>query len=215
MQAFIFDFDGVILDSQKHWDRCTLEHFRSLVPTWSEEDNQKQKGMSVSAAYKLLVRDYGLTHSHDEFLASLDTFVHELYDTSRIIDGIAAFLERLRHMNIPIGIATATQRHWLMPVLEKHDIGRYFDAISSANDVEESKPHPEVYLKTAKELGADPKQCVALEDSTQGLTSAKAAGMFAIALETPEHLHRREDTSIADMLIHHPDELTEEVLRRL
>jgi beta-phosphoglucomutase len=81
--------------------------------------------------------------------------------------------------------------------------------------VTHSKPHPEIYLRTAKLLHADPKDCVVLEDSAHGIASAKAAGMYCIAFLSPEHTTRNEDVSKADKIIAHPDELTEEVLRSL
>lgn len=213
MKAFIFDFDGVIVDSQKYWDAYTLQHFRSLLPQWTEEDNKRQKGMSVTDTHALLVREYGLTYGRDEFVATLDVSVRSLYDQSSVIDGIPDLLHRLQTMHIPIGLSTASHSHWMIPVLRKNNLLQYFQAISSADDVEQCKPHPDVYLRTARELNVDPMECIALEDSVQGMTSAKAAGMFCIGLKTPEHSD--EHLHLADLLIAHPSELTMDVLRSL
>lgn len=215
MQAFIFDFDGVIVDSQKYWDEYTLQHLQTLVPKWTKEDNKRQRGLSLQDTYTLLVQEYDLDHEFDAFKQTFEMFVHDLYASTKLINGIEGLFKRLEALEIPIGLSTATREEWLLPVLDRHDIRRHFKAISCEDHVAKSKPHPDVYLRTAALLGVDPSQCVALEDSHQGMTAAKAAGMFCIGFQSPEHMLREEDVSLADTMIAHPDELTEEVLRRL
>ena len=134
---------------------------------------------------------------------------------ARLIEGIDALMSRLETLNIPMGIATASRSHWLEAALKRHGIEHRFAAVTTADDVTEGKPSPQVYLVTAKKLGVAPSDCVALEDSFQGLSSAKAALMYCIGLKTEGHLHRNENLSQADKLIDHPDRLTMEVLRSL
>ena len=216
MKAFIFDFDGVIVDSQKYWDSHTMELYRALVPGWNETDNLRPKGMSVPDSFAMLRREYGYTGSKEEFVRHFDAFALDLYLTkAHVIGGIEALIERLEAMHIPIGISTASRSDWLQSALEHHGLHHHFAAASCEDDVLHSKPKPDVYLLTAKKLGVDPATCVALEDTVQGLTAAKAAGMYCIALQTADHLAHVQDLSIADKIISHPDELTEEVLRSL
>jgi HAD superfamily hydrolase (TIGR01509 family) len=188
---------------------------QTLVPHWTKEDNKRQRGLSLQDTYTLLVKEYDLDHEFDAFKKTFEEFVHDLYASTKLIDGIEDVFQRLEAMKIPIGLSTATREEWLLPVLDRHNIRHYFKAISCEDHVPQSKPHPDVYLRTAKLLGISPTHCIALEDSLQGLTSAKAAGMYCIGFQGPEHLHREEDLSTADMLIAHPNELTEEVLRKL
>ena len=216
MKAFIFDFDGVIVDSQKYWDDYTMKMFSEMVPGWTEEDNRRPRGLSVPGTLQMLRKEYGYNGNEEQFLQYMDSFALDLYRTkAQLIEGIEHLLERLRAMKVPIGIATASRELWLHTALDLHGIKHHFTAFTAEDHVEQSKPHPEVYLRTAKALKVDPLDCIAFEDSFQGLTSAKAAGMYAIALKTPDHLERAEDVSLADMVVAHPDELTEEILRKL
>ncbi|HVW66863.1 MAG TPA: HAD-IA family hydrolase [Candidatus Peribacteraceae bacterium] len=212
MKAFIFDFDGVIVDSQRHWDSFTLTHIRSFIPSWTEADNQRQRGLSNVDTHAMLVQEYGLTHSLEEFMTTLNAHIENLYDNVRLFDGVDALLKRLSSMNIPVGLATASRAQWVLPVLERHGIHHHFQAASTMDDVMKSKPDPEVYLRTARELKVDPRLCVALEDSTFGIRSAKSAGMTVIGLR---HAYATEDLSLADRIIDHPDELTTEILKML
>lgn len=207
-----FDFDGVIVDSQRHWDDFTFEHIRTFIPTWTEADNHKQRGLSNVDTHAMLVRDYGLNHSLEDFMATLNVHIEHLYDTVTLMDGIEPLIQRLSSMNIPIGLATASRAQWVLPVLDRHGIHQHFHAASTMDDVVKSKPDPEVYLRTARELGVNPELCVALEDSTFGVRSATSAGMICIGLR---HAHTSEDLSQADRIIDHPDELTMEVLQAL
>lgn len=216
MKAFIFDFDGVIVDSQKYWDKSTMEVYQMLVPGWTEEDNLRPRGLSVSGAYHMIKDEYGYKGTKEEFVKQIDAFAMDLYTSkAEMIDGIQHLLNRLDALHIPIGIATASRSLWIHSSLDLHSIRHRFAAISTEDDVERSKPHPDVYLRTAKLLGVDPKDCVVLEDSLHGLTSAKAAGMYCIGFQSLDHLHRKEDLSMADKIIAHPDELTEEILKQL
>ncbi len=216
MKAFIFDFDGVIVDTQNHWDSSTMELYQSIIPTWGPEDNFRLRGTGVHDIYDLLVNEYNLKMEKQEFLDVLDVFALDMYlKKSNVIPGIDDLMGRLDALHIPKGIATASRSHWLESALKKHGIHHRFEAFTCADDTEKNKPDPEVYLLTAQKMNVDPKECVALEDSLQGMTAAKAAGMFCIGFQGPEHLFRAEDLSKADMIIAHPDELTEKVLLRL
>ncbi len=193
-----------------------MDLYRSLLPAWTAEDNLRLRGISVHNIYTLLVTEYGMKQEEQDFLDALDVFAIDMYlKKSKIIDGIDHLMERLEALHIPMGIATASRSHWLESALKKHGIHHRFNAFTCADDTEKNKPDPEVYLLTAKKLGVDPAYCIALEDSLQGMTAAKAAGMFCIGFQSPDHLHRAEDLSMADKIIAHPDELTEEILKSL
>src|SRR5947207_2355654 len=101
MQAFIFDFDGVIVDSQKYWDLANTELYPSLSQkTLSEEDFLKVKNLGVMDAYELLRKDYGYEASREEFLKTVGDFAIDLYLTkTKLIDGIIGLIERLQTLH--------------------------------------------------------------------------------------------------------------------
>jgi HAD superfamily hydrolase (TIGR01509 family) len=213
VNAFIFDFDGVIVDSEFYWKTMGDEvFFPSLIPGWTKDDGAKMMGLGVKTGYELLQKDYGLTLSFDAYWAALDDCVGNIYThKAAMLPGLEALLERLKQMKIPLGIASSSQRHWIDPTLKRLHIDHYFSAVCGANDVNErTKPLPDVYLLAAEKLGADPRSSVALEDSTNGLLAAKNAGMKCVCIRTG--MNPEQDLTKADLLIKHYDELTNEVL---
>jgi HAD superfamily hydrolase (TIGR01509 family) len=213
MKAFIFDFDGVIVDSESHWKVIgDEEFFPSIVPDWTKADGENMMGLGVQSGYRLLTEQYGLRMAFDEYWKRLDACVGDIY-TNRcaLLPGVLGLMDRLDALMKPLGIASSSQRHWIEPSLERFHIRQRFRAVCAANDVNErTKPLPDVYLLAAKRLEVDPQMCVALEDSTNGLKAAKAARMKAIAIRT--YMNEEQDLSQADLLIKHYDELTTEVL---
>lgn len=216
MNAFIFDFDGVIVDSERYWRTIGDEQFfPSLIPEWSKSDGAKMMGLGVKTGYKLLVEEYGLQMNFEEYREKLNKCVDDIYtNKAQPLPGLHSLIERLTSMHLPLGIASSSQRHWLEPTLVRLQLRHFFATVCGANDVDErTKPLPDVYLLAAKRLGVPPEECVALEDSKMGLTSAKNAGMKAIVIRTT--MNPEQDLSQADREVRHYDELTEEVLRGL
>lgn len=187
MQAFIFDFDGVIVDSERHWRNIDRTFFASLVPGWSEEvDGARMMGLGVKSGYALLQKEYNVQMPFDEYWAKLDAAVQNIYlNLAQMLPGLPEFLARLEAANVKIGIASSSQRPWIEATLDRLDLRKYFPVVCAANDVDErTKPLPDVYLLAAKQLGVDPRECTALEDSRNGVAAAKAAGMTCYAIRT-------------------------------
>lgn len=216
MKAFIFDFDGVIVDSERYWRIIgDAQFFPSIIPGWSTADGAKMMGLGLKTGYKLLVDEYGLTMGFDEYWIELNRCVDDIYThKAQPLPGLHDLIARLAAMHIPLGVASSSQRHWIEPTLKRLDLEQFFSAICGANDVNErTKPLPDVYLLAAERLGVSPQECVAMEDSKMGLSSAKNAGMKAIAIRT--RMNPEQDLSQADMEITHYDQLMEEVLKNL
>ena len=100
----------------------------------------------------------------------------------KLIKGLDVFLEKLKSKNVPLGIGTAAPVHNVDFVLDNLRLAHYFKAIIGPADVTESKPHPEVFLKAASQLGVQPERCVVFEDSPKGVEAASRAGMKAIGV---------------------------------
>lgn len=214
MNAFIFDFDGVIVDSELHWDRDALAFYQTIIPSFTREDDKNLKGRNLNDIYKMLVSDYGVTMSKEEYNSLIDTFADRLYkEQTQLIAGTKELIERIRELKVPIAIASSGERRWINVVLERMNMTDVFNPIVLAADVGIGKPDPTVYLEAARILNVDPVTCVAYEDSTNGLRSAKSAGMTCVAIKHPWGYE--QDLSLADMIVTSHDELTAEILRSL
>lgn len=199
VQAFLFDFDGVVVDSERHWK--TLgddEFFPSLVPSWTREHGVRMMGLGVRDAYEVLRREYGVTLPFGDYEARLNACVGKIYaELCMPLPGLSALLDRLERAGIPVGIASSSQGGWISSALARLGLAGRFPVIVTAADVgHRAKPAPDVYLRAATLLRADPQACVAIEDSRNGIRAAKAAGMACIALATDMN---------ADQLLHEAD----------
>lgn len=214
MKAFIFDFDGVIVDSELHWDAPLFAYISSIAPGWTMEKQRNLQGMSMHHIVEYLNETEKLSLTVGDVLASMESRIHLVYEQCNLLPGIPALIERLQQQTIPIGIASSSQRRWIDSALRRFGMQDTFPVISSADEMpERAKPFPDLYLLTAKRLGVEPASCVAIEDSKNGSTAAKEAGMVCIGLRTSMSEH--QDLSRCDRIIHHLDELTADVLQSL
>jgi HAD superfamily hydrolase (TIGR01509 family) len=211
MQAFIFDFDGVIVDSEKYWSEQMQGWCRELAP--HRQEHAQFTGLSVDAAYTLMQTEYGITMTKADFLHQGLEFSEAIYAVhAEPMAGIREYIEQLSEHRVPMAIASSGYRRNIEKALERLDLRRFFHSISCYDDVPgRAKPHPDVYLLAAQRLGADPLRCTALEDSATGIQSAKAAGLHVLGLRTP--LNADIDLSQADVIIEHPQHIRIDDLR--
>ncbi|AIQ64829.1 phosphatase [Paenibacillus stellifer] len=202
MNAFIFDMDGVILDSEPlHFevDLVTLGYL-GVAPdvTYLE----KFVGMTNPEMWSIIKAEHGLVHTVEEMIDyQLARKLKLLSDTPmEPIDGIPELLAYLRNRSVPIGLASSSPRSFIEGVLAKFGWRDVFQCIISGEEVPAGKPAPDIYLETASKLGASPSSCWVLEDSRNGVTAAKAAGMNCVGFLNPNS--GSQDLSEADAIIH-------------
>lgn len=213
-KAFIFDFDGVIVDSERHWDAVQREMYGRLVPGWKDEYLASLKGMSVFDEYEHLRARFGIGLPLAEYEREIDRSATDLYGKrAELIDGAAELIGRLKKRGTPLAIATSSNRNWVEAALRRYGLASFFPVLVTGEEVKgRGKPRPDIYLLAAEKLGVAPVDCVVLEDTANGIKAAKAAGMHAIGLGMPGSV---QDLSSADETIGAADELTEEVLKKL
>ncbi len=115
MDAVIFDFDGVLVDSERYWDDMDREFFRTLVPSWTLEDGDRMSGLGTEEGYALLARDYGVTLPFPEYVRRLEAAVETVVygEKIRLLPGIPELLALLHDRRLPIGIASSAHRSWV------------------------------------------------------------------------------------------------------
>jgi HAD superfamily hydrolase (TIGR01509 family) len=182
LQAVLFDMDGLLVDSEPLWFEVESEVMARLGGQWSEADQQALVGGSLdrTVAY-LLARAVRPVSPQDVGRWLVDQMIsvitsHQL----TVLPGARELLAEVRSAGIPHALVTSSEREIMDAVLAQ--IGVSFRVTVCAQDVRRGKPDPEPYLLAAARLGADPRQCVALEDSPNGVAAAEAAGCRLVAV---------------------------------
>jgi len=191
-KAFIFDLDGVIVDTAKYHYLAWKELANSLGFDFTEQQNELLKGVSRVRSLEILLdignvelsqaeKDKYLKEKNEQYLRYI-----EKMDTGEILPGIPELLAFLKAEKIPFALGSASKNARL--ILENLKLLDDFDAIVDGNDVSTAKPDPEVFLIAAKRLGKEPKDCIVIEDAFAGVQAANSAGMTSIAIGDPEVL---------------------------
>jgi HAD superfamily hydrolase (TIGR01509 family) len=203
MDAVIFDMDGVIVDSEIHWKTTEGFFLQSLIPGWSLHDQDRIIGLGVLDLYTLLADTYRLQKTKDEFLEIYQEMANEIYGQKvSLIEGFTELLTALNANKIPVALASSSPTSWINIMLERFNLRDSFQVVVSADELEGvGKPSPAIYLRTATLMDVRPESCVAIEDSKNGVLSAKNAGMFCVGLRNG--FNDEQDLSRADMIIHH------------
>lgn len=208
IKAVIFDMDGVIIDSELEYLKMDLEFAQKKNPSVMLEDLYGMVGSSRRDAWIHMERavNNGQTWEElrDEFRGSLDVYTQ--MDYRRIFRReIPSILEELQKMGLRLALASSTQMDIIQRVLDENSIGSFFEAVVSGAQFKRSKPDPEIYQFTAAQLGIPEEQCLAIEDSTFGVTAAHRAGMKIAALKDPRF---QFDQSLADFRMETLSEIT-------
>ena len=214
--AVIFDFDGIILDSEtpeyeshrRIYERCgvalTVDQWCGVIGTWSEGHDEQW--------FARLCAQSAEAPPRDAYFAERRRIFDEIVPATPM-RGIRELLAGLREAAIPTAIASSAPARWVIGAVERLGIRPLFEAVVTGDEVAHRKPAADVYLEAARRLGVDPARSIAVEDSAPGVAAARAAGMKTVAI--PHWLTERHDLSGADLTVAHAGELTLERLTAL
>jgi sugar-phosphatase len=191
-EAVIFDMDGVIIDSEPLWKIAMEEVFSRLGSRLKKEDFQKTVGLRIDEVihYWNIKEHWGISDESEVEEAIIIKMENLIADKPVALEGVIDTLNYLKLRNIPVGLATSSSSRLIKVVLEKLAIKHLFNFVHSAEMEQYGKPHPAVYLTVAKKLAVLPEKCLVIEDSLNGIISAKAAKMTAVCI--PEKTHHIE-----------------------
>ena len=192
-KAFIFDLDGVIVDTARYhflaWQKIAAELGIEFTP----EHNEQLKGVSRIRSLDIILelgrinasvddKNQWLQQKNQDYLAYIENM-----DESEILPGVMHVLSYLRSKGQTTGLGSASKN--ARPILDKVKILDYFDAIVDGNDVTNAKPDPEVFLQAAKLLNTEPRNCIVFEDSVAGIQAANIGNMTSIGIGHEKVLH--------------------------
>ncbi|MFA3761272.1 hexitol phosphatase HxpB [Yersinia sp. 2544 StPb PI] len=190
IKAAIFDMDGLLIDSEPLWLQAELDIFTNLgLDTSSRDSLPDTLGLRIDLVVKLWFQAMPWQGpSQAEVCKRIIVRAIELVEETRpVLPGVEYALDLCRQQGLKIGLASASPLHMQERVLDMLGVRNQFDCLVSAEYLPYSKPHPEVYLNAAADLGIDPLQCVTLEDSVNGMIATKAARMRSIVIPSPEY----------------------------
>ena len=199
IRALVFDFDGLILETEV-----------PVYEAWAEVFRENGVELELSRWYDLLGRgsDHFDVHGHleeltgrtferDPLRARRNARRDEMLADRQVIAGVVELFREAKDAGLKVGIASSSSREWVCGHLERLGFMEGWDAIVCRADAERAKPEPDLYLKIVEMLGVAPHEAVALEDSPNGVTAAKAAGLWCVAIPGP--LTEGLDLSHADV----------------
>jgi HAD superfamily hydrolase (TIGR01509 family) len=213
LDAVVFDMDGVIVDSEQVWDDVREQLAKERGGRWHEGAQAAMMGMSSPEWSAYMHDEIGLRESPEEINAEVVKRMLERYrERLPLIDGAAEAVRRLAP-DFRLGVASSSNLPLIAAVLERAGIAELFDAVVSSEEVPRGKPAPDVYLEAIRRLGAEPGHTAAIEDSSNGIRSAHAAGMRVIALPNPHYPPPPDALALADAVIGSPGDLTAALVR--
>jgi beta-phosphoglucomutase len=218
LEAVLLDFDGVIFDSEPMHEAGLRAAFERVGMSLTPELNQQHLvGFADRDAYRAVCALHGRQPSDEEFAAISGekwAYAQELMDRGEVkaFPGTLALIREVHAAGLPLGICSGARRREILRLIKSLGIEEQIRFVISADDVSHCKPHPEPYLRGVEAMGAAADRCITVEDTDKGVASAKAAGIFAIAVG---HTLPRERLSHADLFVPDSSGLCLDVLRRV
>lgn len=198
LKGLIFDFDGLILDTEIPGCKAWVEIFAEHGHTFTVEDWKKAIGSGPSA-YDPALHLQQLTGGNLNIGALNEISVKrslELIERLPALPGVREFIQAGKDAGLPLAVASSSSRSWVEGHLSRLGLRQYFDVVCTADDVTCVKPEPDLFLLAAKKIGCAPSEVVVFEDSPNGITAANRAGMSCIVV--PNEITRTMDTSHAN-----------------
>lgn len=213
--TILFDMDGVIIDSEPTHQKLEFEMFTELGLHISEEEHKGYVGTSSTDMWTKIGQGHQLNKSPEELLL----YGREKYWTALengnvpLVKGVLDLIDYFEKNRYKIHVASSATRPTVDKVLEYFNLGDLFKYRIGGDEVTQSKPEPEIFLKSAKQSNSLPENCLVIEDSRNGLKAAKSAGMSCIGYANPGT--GAQDLSIADLVVKNLEEITPEVIASL
>src|SRR5919106_5775510 len=200
--AVTFDLDGVLADSEPWWNQIDAKLLAEHGVSYRGEYHRNVLGVSYRLAVEFYKNAFHISASVEELMRRRGQIATDFF-----INRVGLFLsakttlEQLREMKLHLAVATSSVSASARPFLKRTGIRSFFDVIVTGDEVQRGKPDPDIYLRTAKELGIAPEACLVIEDALAGVAAAKAANMRVAAIPDRRFVDPREYQKEADYVL--------------
>ncbi len=214
ISAVIYDVDGTMVNSEPlhvaAWDSALQTYGHELMDL-SDNFRATMAGKKPIVIAEGMVQELELDVDPCDFLETKSVlFLEKVRTELEGMPGVVESVQRFSQGGHKLAIGTSLDREYINLILNKLGLTGSFEVIVTGDQIKNGKPHPETYLMVAQKLGLDPSECAVLEDATSGIKSAKAAGMWCIAVENKNAVP--QDTSEADVVVYSLDEVTSKLV---
>lgn len=189
MKTLIFDMDGVIIDSEYTYLESKTEILHEAGHKKEISYQYQFMGTTYDFMWQTMKDELNLPESIDFYINEMNQKRAEMIKRDGVIPikGVQAFIKELYEAGFTLGVASSSPKREIELAMNELNIGQYMSALVSGEEVEHSKPEPDVFLKAAELLGVDPTECIAIEDTKNGSLSAHRAGMYVIGFANPDY----------------------------
>jgi HAD superfamily hydrolase (TIGR01509 family) len=215
IEAVVFDMDGVLIDSEPVWERVRRKLVAERGGRWPDDAQDRMMGMSTAEWSAYISEDFGLRLSPRQVADLVIGAMAAEYEIHLPL--LPGALDAVRALSAqwPLAVASSAPKSLIEAVLDAAALRSAFRAAVSSEEVERGKPAPDVYQEAAKRLGIPADACAAVEDSSNGLRSAAAAGLTVIAVPRPEYPPDPDAVAGARIVLNDLTTLTPELIAKL
>jgi HAD superfamily hydrolase (TIGR01509 family) len=215
IEAVVFDMDGVLIDSEPVWERVRRKFVADHGGRWAQDAQDRMMGMSTAEWSTYLSEDFGLRLPPARVARLVIAAMAAEYQAHLPL--LPGAVEAVRSLSArwPLAVASSAPKSLIEAVLDASGLRPAFSAAVSSEEVTRGKPAPDVYLEATKRLGVPPASCAAVEDSSNGLRSAAAAGLTVIAVPRPEYPPAEDALRLARLVVDSLTELSAEAVAAL
>ncbi|NMA65703.1 MAG: HAD family phosphatase [Clostridiaceae bacterium] len=201
IKALVFDMDGVIIDSEPLQIEIIVQVLKQLGGNSKPEEIYEFVGATNDELWATLKKRHNIKKSVKEILEIHDSYKKKRFPEAKLetVEGIPELIKEAKRKGLKIALATSSTKFLAEYILKRFDIYQYFNILVTADDISNSKPNPEIYIKAANLLGVNSDECIAIEDAHLGVKAAKAAGMKCIAYVNPNS--GKQDLTDADIIV--------------
>lgn len=216
IEAVVFDMDGVLIDSEPVWERVRRRFVADRGGRWAADAQDRMMGMSTGEWSAYLAADFGINDLTPQQVAA-EVIAAMAVEYSGHLPLLPGAVDAVRSLagRWPLGVASSSPRSLIQTVLATADLESAFAAVVSSEEVPRGKPAPDVYLAAADRLCVAPEACAAVEDSSNGLRSAAAAGLTVIAIPRPEYPPAADALALARLVLPSLNVLTPHTIEAL
>jgi HAD superfamily hydrolase (TIGR01509 family) len=209
IQTVIFDMDGVIVDTEPVHRYAYFQHFNELDIIVPEEMYTSFTGLSTRNTFQKLKEQFEINFEVEDLIQRKRSLFNDAFDTKKdleLLEGVEKLIKDFHQNGMQLIVASSASKVTIDRVFRRFNLHQYFSHIVSGEDFPKSKPHPAIFEHAASLSIAPKENCIVIEDSTNGVKAAKAAGIFCVGYNS---IHSKDqDLVLVDVIVNHFNELS-------